>query len=58
MKINSSIERPLSGIKNLLKVSKDKDLHVSKEELKVVEERMKLLLTEFYHKLRHLKHYR
>ncbi|KAL8150153.1 hypothetical protein V2J09_019961 [Rumex salicifolius] len=55
--INATAERPLSAIKKLLKDSKDRDVNFSKEELKAVEDRMKLVFTEFYQKLRQLKQY-
>ncbi|CAL5387109.1 unnamed protein product [Camellia sinensis] len=58
VKINNTLESPISTIKGVLKDSKEKDLSFNKEELRKVEERLKLEFIEFYQKLRLLKNYR
>lgn len=58
VKINNTLESPMSTIKSVLNDSKEKDLSFNKEELRKVEGRLKLVFIEFYRKLRLLKHYR
>ncbi|KAL2904023.1 Phosphate transporter PHO1-like protein 10 [Bienertia sinuspersici] len=57
VKINNTLEGPVSVIQGILKDSKDKELSFSKDELKQVEEQLKVAFTEFYHKLLLLKNY-
>ncbi|KAL5826357.1 hypothetical protein ACOSQ4_018154 [Xanthoceras sorbifolium] len=57
VKINNTLESPVSTIKGVLKNSKDDELRFKKEELKKVEDQLKRVLIEFYQKLLHLKHY-
>ncbi|KAL6983455.1 hypothetical protein U1Q18_016841 [Sarracenia purpurea var. burkii] len=58
VKINNTLENPISTIKGVLKDSKEWDLSFNKEELRKVEGRLKLVLIEFYRKLHLIKHYR
>ena len=58
VKINNTLESPISTIKGVFKGSKEEDLSFNKEELRKVEERLRHVFIEFYHKLRLLKHYR
>ena len=58
VKINDIHEGPMSAIRGILKDSHDKDLSFSNRELKEVEEQLKVVLAEFYRKLRLLKNYR
>ncbi|KAF5206407.1 Phosphate transporter pho1-like protein [Thalictrum thalictroides] len=57
VKINTSSETPRSTIKLLFKVDKDKELDFRKANLKSIEEQLKRVFIEFYHKLRLLKSY-
>ncbi|CAI9275886.1 unnamed protein product [Lactuca saligna] len=57
VKINNTLESPMSTIRSVLNDSKDKDLRFKKEELKEAESRMKVVFIEFYRKLHLLKHY-
>lgn len=57
VKINNTLQGPISVIRGILGDSKDKELSFSREELKQVEERLKTAFTEFYQKLRLLKNY-
>ncbi|KAJ8774506.1 hypothetical protein K2173_016952 [Erythroxylum novogranatense] len=57
VKINNTMDSPLSTIKRVFKDSKEEDLCFKKEELKKVEERLWVVFIEFYQKLRLLKHY-
>ncbi|XP_023731280.1 phosphate transporter PHO1 homolog 10 isoform X1 [Lactuca sativa] len=57
VKINNTLESPMSTIRSVLNDSKDKDLRFKKEELKEAEGRMKVVFIEFYRKLHLLKHY-
>ncbi|GAV79395.1 SPX domain-containing protein/EXS domain-containing protein [Cephalotus follicularis] len=57
VKINNTLESPISTLKGVFKDSKDKELSFNKNELKRVEEKLRLVFTEFYQKLRLLKHY-
>ncbi|XP_057948047.1 phosphate transporter PHO1 homolog 10-like [Malania oleifera] len=57
VKINNTLETPMSTIKGVFKDSKEEELSYKKEELRTVEERLKLVFIEFYQKLRLLKHY-
>lgn len=58
VKINNTLESPISTIKSVLYDSKEKHLSFNKEELRKVESRLKSVFIEFYRKLRFLKHYR
>ncbi|XP_074309705.1 phosphate transporter PHO1 homolog 10-like [Silene latifolia] len=55
--INNKAEGPLSAFRGIMKESKDKELSFSKEELKEVQERLKVVFTEFYQKLKLVKNY-
>ncbi|KAG5603475.1 hypothetical protein H5410_024967 [Solanum commersonii] len=57
VKIVNTFESPISTIRGVLSESKENDLSYKKEELKKVENRLKLIFIEFYQKLRHLKHF-
>ncbi|KAM3706780.1 hypothetical protein ACJW30_03G178800 [Castanea mollissima] len=57
VKINNTLESPISTIKGVFKDSKEEDLSFNKEELRKVEERLRHVFVEFYHKLSLLKHY-
>ncbi|KAJ6689969.1 hypothetical protein OIU85_006272 [Salix viminalis] len=57
VKINSTLKSPLATIKGVFKDSKEEELSFKKEELKKVEERLRVALIEFYQKLLLLKHY-
>ncbi|XP_059655822.1 phosphate transporter PHO1 homolog 10-like [Cornus florida] len=57
VKIKNTLESPISTIKGVLKDSKERDLSFKKEELRQVEERLKLVFIEFYQKIQLLKHY-
>ncbi|XP_023878502.2 phosphate transporter PHO1 homolog 10 [Quercus suber] len=57
VKINNTLESPISTIKGVFKDSKEEDLSFNKEELRKVEERLRHVFVEFYHKLHLLKHY-
>nr|XP_043608500.1 phosphate transporter PHO1 homolog 10-like [Erigeron canadensis] len=57
VRLNNTLESPMSTIRSVLNDSKDKDLRYKKEELKEVEGRLKVVFIEFYHKLHLLKHY-
>ncbi|KAL4578256.1 hypothetical protein LXL04_014376 [Taraxacum kok-saghyz] len=57
VKINNTLESPMSTIRSVLNDSKDKDLSFKKEELKEAEGRLKVVFIEFYRKLHLLKHY-
>ena len=58
VKINNPCESPVSTIKGVLNDCKERDLSFNKEEIRKVEERLKLVFIEFYRKLHLLKHYR
>lgn len=58
VKISSTFDSPMSTIKGVFKDSREKGLSYNKEELKEVEERLKVAFIEFYQKLCLLKHYR
>lgn len=58
VKINNTIESPISTIKGVLNDSKGKEFNFNKEELRKAVERLKLVFIEFYRKLRLLKNYR
>ncbi|KAJ0037701.1 hypothetical protein Pint_23590 [Pistacia integerrima] len=57
VKINNTLESPLSTLKGVFKDSKDDELRFKKEELKEAEDRLKAVFIEFYRKLLLLKHY-
>ncbi|KAL0421030.1 UNVERIFIED_CONTAM: Phosphate transporter [Sesamum latifolium] len=57
VKISNTFDDPISTIKGVLRDSKEKELSCNKEELKEVEERLKVAFIELYQKLCHLKHY-
>lgn len=58
VKINNTLESPISTIKGVFKDSKEAELSFNKEELRKVEERLRNVFIEFYHKLHLVKHYR
>jgi hypothetical protein len=58
VKINNTLTSPISTIKGVFKVSKEEELSFNKPELRKVEERLRLVFIEFYHKLHLLKQYR
>lgn len=58
VKINSTLESPISTIKRVFKDSKEEELSYNKEELRKAEEQLRVAFIEFYHKLCLLKHYR
>ncbi|XVF85893.1 hypothetical protein PTKIN_Ptkin17bG0154400 [Pterospermum kingtungense] len=57
VKINNTLESPLSTIKGVFKDSKHHELCFTKDELKKAEQRLRMAFIEFYQKLRLLKHY-
>ncbi|KAK9052168.1 hypothetical protein SSX86_028796 [Deinandra increscens subsp. villosa] len=57
VRINNTLESPMSTIRSVLNDSKDKDLRFKKDELKEVEGQLKVVFIEFYRKLHLLKHY-
>ncbi|KAK6921992.1 EXS, C-terminal [Dillenia turbinata] len=57
VKINNTLETPMSTIKGILTDSREEDLSFKKEEVNKVEEQMRHVFIEFYQKLRLLKHY-
>lgn len=58
VKISNTYDSPMSTIKGVFTDTRDKGLSYKKEELKEVEERLKIAFIEFYQKLCLLKHYR
>lgn len=58
VKIKNTLESPISTIKGVFKDSREEELSFGKEELKRVEERLRAVFIQFYHKLQLLKHYR
>ncbi|XP_011075648.1 phosphate transporter PHO1 homolog 10 [Sesamum indicum] len=57
VKISNTFDDPISTIKGVLGDSKEKELSCNKEELKEVEERLKVAFIQLHQKLCHLKHY-
>ncbi|WZZ09974.1 hypothetical protein YC2023_095895 [Brassica napus] len=57
IRMNRTLETPLSAIKTILKVHKQEELKFTRENLKKVEERLQRAFIEFYQKLGHLKNY-
>ncbi|KAG2702409.1 hypothetical protein I3760_06G088100 [Carya illinoinensis] len=57
VKINNTLDSPISTIRGVFKDSKKQDLSFNKEELRRVEEQLRHAFIEFYNKLRLLKHY-
>ncbi|KAI3467312.1 hypothetical protein Pfo_023975 [Paulownia fortunei] len=57
VKISNTFDSPISTIKGVFKDSREKGLSYNKEELKDVEEILKVAFVEFYQKLCLLKHY-
>ncbi|KAH6824863.1 EXS family protein [Perilla frutescens var. hirtella] len=57
VKISNTFDNPLSTIKGVFRDAREKGLSYNKEELKEVEERLKIAFIEFYQKLCLLKHY-
>ncbi|KAL3751582.1 hypothetical protein ACJRO7_012419 [Eucalyptus globulus] len=55
VKIHKPLETPISTLKGVFRDSKDVELRFKKEELRKVEERLRLVFIEFYQKLRLLK---
>lgn len=58
VKIVNTFESPRSTIRGVLRDSKENNLRFKKEELKKVEQRLKMAFIEFYQKLRLLKNFR
>lgn len=58
VKISNTFDSPISTIKGVFTDTREKDLSYNKDELKEVEERLKIAFIEFYQKLCLLKHYR
>jgi len=58
VKMNNTLETPRSTIKGFLKYPMQTELKFSRENLKKVEEKLKLAFVEFYQKLRLLRSYR
>ncbi|PIN13288.1 putative small molecule transporter [Handroanthus impetiginosus] len=57
VKILNTCDNPISTIRGVFKDPREKDLSCNKEELKEVEEKLKVAFVEFYQKLCLLKHY-
>ncbi|GJY78051.1 phosphate transporter PHO1 homolog 10 isoform X1 [Tanacetum coccineum] len=57
VRMNNTLEDPMSTIRSVLNDSKDKDLRFKKAELEEAEGRLKVVFVEFYRKLHLLKHY-
>nr|GEZ15226.1 phosphate transporter PHO1 homolog 10 isoform X1 [Tanacetum cinerariifolium] len=57
VRMNNTLEDPMSTIRSVLNDSKDKDLRFEKAELEEAEGRLKVVFVEFYRKLHLLKHY-
>ncbi|KAJ7943423.1 Phosphate transporter PHO1-like protein [Quillaja saponaria] len=57
VKLNSTVETPLSTIKGFLKYPENRELKFSRKNLNKVEEQLKRAFVEFYRKLRLLKSY-
>ncbi|XP_048136016.1 phosphate transporter PHO1 homolog 10-like isoform X2 [Rhodamnia argentea] len=55
VKIHNPLESPISTLKGVFRYSEDVELRFKKEELRKVEERLRLVFIEFYQKLRLLK---
>ncbi|XP_010525588.1 PREDICTED: phosphate transporter PHO1 homolog 7 isoform X2 [Tarenaya hassleriana] len=55
--LNNTLETPQSTIRNILKVTKQEELKFTRENLKKIEERLRQVLIEFYHKLRITKNF-
>lgn len=58
VKMNNTLETPVSTLKGLFRDSKDVDLRFKKEELRKAEERLRVVFIVFYQKLHHLRLYR
>lgn len=58
VKIHNPLESPISTLKGVFRDSKDVELRFKKEELRKVEERLRLVFIEFYQTLRLLKLFR
>ncbi|PWA99633.1 EXS (ERD1/XPR1/SYG1) family protein [Artemisia annua] len=57
VRMNNTLEDPMSTIRSVLNDSKDKDLRFKKAELEEAEGRLKVVFVEFYRKLHLLKHF-
>ncbi|XP_057777186.1 phosphate transporter PHO1 homolog 10-like isoform X3 [Salvia miltiorrhiza] len=57
IKISNTYDSPMSTIRGVFTDTREKGLSYNKEELKEVEERLKIAFIEFYQKLCLLKHY-
>ncbi|XP_010258281.1 PREDICTED: phosphate transporter PHO1 homolog 3-like [Nelumbo nucifera] len=57
VKIINPLESPVSMLKGVIKLSKGSELNFRKRELKRIQEQLKRVFVEFYHKLRLLKSY-
>jgi len=58
VKVDNSLQSPMSTFKKAFTDSSDNELSFSKEELRKIEEQLRLVFVEFYQKLLHLKDYR
>ena len=58
VKIDNALQSPLSTIKSVFTDSNEDELSINKEELRQIEEQLRLVFIEFYQKLLHLKEYR
>ncbi|RDY07084.1 Phosphate transporter PHO1-like 10, partial [Mucuna pruriens] len=57
VKVDNVLQSPISTIKKSFADSSDNELSFSKEELRKIEEQLRLVFVEFYQKLLHLKDY-
>ncbi|XP_068468352.1 phosphate transporter PHO1 homolog 10-like isoform X2 [Phaseolus vulgaris] len=57
VKVDNSLQSPMSTFKKAFTDSSDNELSFSKEELRKIEEQLRLVFVEFYQKLLHLKDY-
>ncbi|KAK7274866.1 hypothetical protein RIF29_15967 [Crotalaria pallida] len=57
VKIDNALQSPMSTIKNVFTDSNQDELSFNKEELRKIEEQLRLVFIEFYQKLLHLKEY-
>lgn len=58
VKVDNVLQSPISTIRKAFTDSSDDELSFSKEELRKIEEQLRLVFVEFYQKLLHLKDYR
>ncbi|KAK7244106.1 hypothetical protein RIF29_38924 [Crotalaria pallida] len=57
VKVDNALQSPMSTIKNVFTDSNQDELSFNKEELRKIEEQLRLVFIEFYQKLLHLKEY-